>query len=316
MQSKEIDDLLSFAGRSSKECEDFISKVTKAAYQECFLRDRERVAALAAAGLEGKALRWYESLPRTSTARTDWERLRQYMLYQWSSETESDVEDPPPSYASTLTEKSPNPVSTAPIPLSSKTSTSQPRGGVVAIMLEGEDKPSVACFISPPAHGQGHFATGSSWLDVSFRSGTDNPKFKKLELVGGPPGAKSHDWKYLAVAEFEAMNSDSSVGWGLLCAVNKDDHGGFSSMGKRQVQHEVWTLQPDGSVTLTWQTSQKTSASEKQTGLTLHPVVDLNSDDIYFACNPDMFIAKHSKNGTRLSKARLVFHPAQKVTSA
>lgn len=97
-------------------------------------------------------------------------------------------------------------------------------------------------------------------------------------------------------------------------------------MGKRQVQHEVWTLQPDGSVTLTWQTSQKTSASEKhqsETGLiysiesgtnawtdnlflaelTLHPVVDLTSDDIYFACNPDMFIAKHTKNGTRLSKA-------------
>lgn len=87
--------VLSFAGHSSKECEEFIIKVTKAAYHECFLRDDERVAALAAAGLEGKALRWYEALPITSAARTDWQLLRQYMLDEWSagSESEGEVSD-------------------------------------------------------------------------------------------------------------------------------------------------------------------------------------------------------------------------------
>lgn len=103
MKPTEFDDLLSFAGHSSKECEEFIIKVTKAAYHECFLRDDERVAALAAAGLEGKALRWYEALPITSAARTDWQLLRQYMLDEWSAGSESEGEDPPPAYSTTLT---------------------------------------------------------------------------------------------------------------------------------------------------------------------------------------------------------------------
>ncbi|KAG9026737.1 hypothetical protein FS837_004518 [Tulasnella sp. UAMH 9824] len=103
MKPTEFDDLLSFAGHSSKECEEFIIKVTKAAYHECFLRDDERVAALAAAGLEGKALRWYEALPTTSAARTDWQLLRQYMLDEWSAETESEGEEPPPAYSAALT---------------------------------------------------------------------------------------------------------------------------------------------------------------------------------------------------------------------
>ncbi|KIO27168.1 hypothetical protein M407DRAFT_23584 [Tulasnella calospora MUT 4182] len=103
MQPAEFDDLLSFAGHSSKECEDFIIKVTKAAFHECFLRDDERVAALAAAGLEGKALQWYEALPITSAVRTDWQLLRQYMLDRWSADTDSEGEDPPPAYSAALT---------------------------------------------------------------------------------------------------------------------------------------------------------------------------------------------------------------------
>lgn len=84
--------VLSFAGHSAKECEDYIHTVTKAAYHQCFLRDNERVAALAASGLEGNALQWFEALPSKSAIRTDWHLLRSYMLSEWSAESDSETE--------------------------------------------------------------------------------------------------------------------------------------------------------------------------------------------------------------------------------
>ncbi|KAG9016267.1 hypothetical protein FRB90_003557 [Tulasnella sp. 427] len=163
MHPKDFDDLLSFQGHSSKECEDYIIKVTKAAFHQCFLRDDERVAALAAAGLEGRALKWFEGLPSTSAARDDWQILRQHMLDEWSPDSESEVEDPPPSYdesgVDTRLSAPGGFIRSETFVADAKT----PEGGEkTSLVLNGKEKITTPYVIGPRARVHSRHAKGSS----------------------------------------------------------------------------------------------------------------------------------------------------------
>lgn len=74
-------EVLQFQGKDSQECEEFISAITKHAYNQGKLRDDEWIADLVATCLTHDALRWWSGLDKGT--RQSWDKLRQEMFSRY-----------------------------------------------------------------------------------------------------------------------------------------------------------------------------------------------------------------------------------------
>lgn len=74
-------EVLQFRGKDSQECEEFISAITKHAYNQGKLRDDEWIADLVATCLTHDALRWWSGLDKGT--RQSWDKLRQEMFSRY-----------------------------------------------------------------------------------------------------------------------------------------------------------------------------------------------------------------------------------------
>ncbi|KAG9043142.1 hypothetical protein FS837_009960 [Tulasnella sp. UAMH 9824] len=74
-------EVFQFRGKDSQECEEFISAITKHAYNQGKLRDDEWIADLVATCLTHDALRWWSGLDKGT--RESWDKLRQAMFSRY-----------------------------------------------------------------------------------------------------------------------------------------------------------------------------------------------------------------------------------------
>lgn len=78
---------LIFTGRDGQECEDFITSLTRFAYENGQLRDNDWLVDMARLSFRGKALRWFVNLDED--VQTSWRLLQQAMVREY----------PPPDYS-------------------------------------------------------------------------------------------------------------------------------------------------------------------------------------------------------------------------